>query len=75
VLERRLLEVLSLSFTRECDFLSGDKGGVPWMPGLPGVPGLLCGEGRGTRFGTSGVFDFFEDLAKNEGRTMGATGG
>jgi hypothetical protein len=66
VLERRLLEVRSRSLRREWDFLSGDKGGVPW---------LLCGEGRGARFGTSGVLDFFEDLAKKEGRTMGATEG
>jgi hypothetical protein len=60
-LDRRL-EVRSLSFTREWDFLSGEEGGVPW---------LLCGEGRGARLGTSGVFVFFEVFAKKEGRTMG----
>jgi hypothetical protein len=36
---------------------------------------LLCGEGRGARFGMSWVLDFFEALVKKEGRTMEASGG
>jgi len=53
----------SRSFTRACDdCLSGEGGGVLE---------LLCGAGRGARLGISRVLDdFFEDLAKREGRTM-----
>jgi hypothetical protein len=53
-LERRLV-VRSLSFTRECDVLSGEEGGVLCV---------LCAEGRGARLGTSGFFVFFEDPKK-----------
>jgi hypothetical protein len=54
--------VRSLSFTRECEDLSGDEGGVPGL--LP-----LAGFG-GARLGTVWLFDFFEDFVKREGRTM-----
>jgi hypothetical protein len=45
--------------------LSGELGGVPRLL-------LLCGdEDPGLeRVGTSGVFDFLEDLVKREGSTM-----
>jgi hypothetical protein len=56
--------VRSLSFTRECEDLSGDEGGVPGL--LP-----LAGFG-GARLGTVWLFDFFEDFVKREGRTMEA---
>lgn len=52
----------SRSLTRVCEDLSGEEGGVPE---------LLCGAGRGARFGISWFFDFFADLLKREGRTMG----
>lgn len=35
--ERRLLLVRSRSLTRECDFLSGELGGVPWLLGVDEV--------------------------------------
>lgn len=57
----------SLSFTRECDVLSGDEGGVP---------GLLLPAGLGgARLGTVWLFDFLEDFVKREGRTMEAKSG
>lgn len=60
--ERRLLLVRSRSLTRECDFLSGEPGGVPCKLGVDDV--------RWARVGVASV-DFFDgDLLKMEGRTM-----
>jgi hypothetical protein len=56
--------VRSLSFTRECEVLSGDEGGVPGLL-------LLAGFG-GARLGTVWLLDFLDDLVKREGRTMEA---
>lgn len=61
--ERRLLLVRSRSLTRECDFFSGELGGVP---GLLSVDEVLW-----ARAGVASL-DFFDgDLLKSEGRTMG----
>lgn len=54
----------SLSFTRECEVLSGDEGGVPGLL-------LLAGFG-GARLGTVWLLDFLDDFVKREGRTMEA---
>lgn len=60
--ERRLLLVRSRSLTRECDFLSGELGGVP----------CVCELVLWARAGVAASLDFFDgDLVKMEGRTMG----
>jgi hypothetical protein len=61
--ERRLLLVRSRSLIRECDFLSGELGGVPWLLGVDKV--------LWARVGVASLDFFFDgDLLKREGRTM-----